>query len=304
MQNIIRYPAKSEKVKQFIIDYGWCYIFIALPVLLFLTFTLYPLLRAFIMSFQQYQVMGSQWIGFENYARILRSKLFLKALYNTFIYTVGTVPVNIMISLGLALLIFQLGKKAQTFFKASFYLPAVASGVTMSLVWLIMYDPTPDGLLNKVVHLFGMPNINWLGRMDIALFSLMLMTFIGGHGSGIILYLASLGGIPKTIYEAAEIDAASTWSKFRNITWPLLKPTTLYMFVTGIIGSSQVFMTAYLMTSGGPNHATTTIAYLIYQDAFEYFDFGFAAAESFVLAIIIVGVSILQFKYLGSDVEY
>jgi multiple sugar transport system permease protein len=230
--------------------------------------------------------------------------LFGKAMKNTLIYTVGTVPVNVLLSLGLAILIFQLGKKSQTFFKASFYLPAVTSGVTMSLVWLLMYDPMPEGLFNHFIHLFGFSNVNWLGTTDKALFSLMLMTYLGGHGSGIILYLASLGGIPKTIYEAADIDAASSWSKFKNITWPLLKPTTLYMFVTGIIGSFQVFMNTYLMTQGGPDNATLTIAYLIYQHAFEYFEFGLAAAESFVLAAIIVGISVLQFKYLGSDVEY
>ncbi len=290
--------------RQFIQDYGWSYIFIALPILIFLTFTLYPLLRALVMSFQTYHVMGSEWVGFKNYAYVFHRELFSKALINTLLYTLGTVPINIIISLGLALAIFQLGKKSQTFFKASFYLPAVASGVTISLVWLFIYDPMPEGLMNQFIHLFGFANVNWLGKVDTALLSLMFLTFLGGHGSGLILYLASLGGIPKTIYEAADIDAASTWSKFRNITWPLLKPTTLYMLVINVIGSFQVFMSAYLMTSGGPDHATTTIAYLIYQDAFEYFEFGVAAAESFILALIIVAISVLQFKYMGSDVEY
>jgi multiple sugar transport system permease protein len=292
------------KVRQFLRDFGWCYVFIAAPVLVFLAFTLYPICSAFIMSFQKYNVLQSEWIGFDNYKHIFTDPLFGKAFINTTIFTVATVPVNVLISLGLALLIFKLGKKAQTFFKASFYLPAVASGVTISLVWFWIFDPMPEGILNQVVHLFGINNVNWLGKKDIALFSIILMTYLGGHGAGIILYLASLGGIPKTIYEAASIDAASAWSKFRNITWPLLKPTTLYMFVTGIIGSFQVFISIYLMTGGGPDHATTTIAYLIYQHAFEYFDFGLAAAESFVLAFIIVIVSVLQFKYMGSDVEY
>ncbi|MCM0649022.1 sugar ABC transporter permease [Clostridium swellfunianum] len=304
MEKTLKIRNKSGGFKQNFKEYFWCYVFIAVPVLMFLSFTLYPLINAFIMSFQKYNVMGSTWIGLDNYKAVFKDSLFRKALVNTVIYTIGTVPVNIMIALGLALLIFQLGKKTQTFFKAAFYLPAVTSGVTLSLVWFIMYDPTPDGLLNKIISVFGVSNINWLGKTNIALFSLMLMTYLGGHGSGIILYLASLGGIPKTIYEAADIDAASTWSKFKNITWPLLKPTTLYMFVTGIIGSFQVFMTIYLMTGGGPDNATTTIAYLIYQHAFSYFEFGHAAAESFVLAIIIIAISILQFKYLGSDVEY
>lgn len=292
------------KLRQFVRDYGWSYLFIATPILVFLVFTLYPILSAFIMSFQKYNVLKSEWIGLANYKEIFTNPLFGKALVNTTLFTVGTVPVNVFISLGLALMIFKLGKKSQTFFKASFYLPAVASGVTISLVWFWLYDPMPEGFFNQIIHLFGVSNINWLGTKDLALFSIILMTYLGGHGAGIILYLASLGGIPKTIYEAADIDAASPWSKFKNITWPLLKPTTLYMFVTGIIGSFQVFISIYLMTSGGPDHATTTIAYLIYQDAFEYFDFGLASAESFVLAFIIVIVSVLQFKYLGSDVEF
>jgi multiple sugar transport system permease protein len=296
--------SKKYRARQFLRDYGWCYVFIAVPILVFLSFTLYPLIRSFIMSFQYYQVMGSNFVGLDNYKQIFRSSLFGKALWNTVIYTLGTVPVNIMISLGIALLIFPLGKKSQTFFKASFYLPAVASGVTLSLVWFMMYDPMPEGLMNRVVALLGISNINWLGKKSLALFSIMLMTYLGGHGGGIILYLASLGGIPKTIYEAADIDAASTWSKFKNITWPLLKPTTLYMFVTGVIGSFQAFQQIYLMTGGGPDHATTTIGYLIYKEAFEYFNFGYAAAQSFILAAIIITISLIQFKYLGSDVEY
>lgn len=304
MENTTKLNRDSGKIKRFLTDYGWCYIFIALPVILFTCFTLYPLIRAFIMSFQEYNVLQSNWVGLNNYRQVFSSALFKESLINTLIYTVGTVPINVFLSLVLAVLIFQLGKKSQTFFKAVFYLPAVASGVTMSLVWLCMYDPMPEGLINRFINWFGFANINWLGQKSTALFSLMFMTYLGGHGSGIILYLASLGGIPKTIYEAADIDAAGTWSKFKNITWPLLKPTTLYMFVTGIIGSFQVFMNAYLMTGGGPDHATTTIALLIYDHAFSYFEFGMAAAESFVLAIIIVTISVLQFKYLGSDVEY
>lgn len=304
MENTTKLNRDSGKIKRFFTDYGWCYIFIALPVILFTCFTLYPLIRAFIMSFQEYNVLQSNWVGLNNYRQVFSSALFKESLINTLIYTVGTVPINVFLSLVLAVLIFQLGKKSQTFFKAVFYLPAVASGVTMSLVWLCMYDPMPEGLINRFINWFGFANINWLGQKSTALFSLMFMTYLGGHGSGIILYLASLGGIPKTIYEAADIDAAGTWSKFKNITWPLLKPTTLYMFVTGIIGSFQVFMNAYLMTGGGPDHATTTIALLIYDHAFSYFEFGMAAAESFVLAIIIVTISVLQFKYLGSDVEY
>ena len=223
---------------------------------------------------------------------------------NTLIYTVCTVPVNIGITLILAMLIFPLSGKSQTFFKAAFYLPGVASGITMSLIWLWMFDPTDSGLLNYIMSLFGLDSVMWLADSGTALFSLMLMTYIGAHGSGILLYLAAMGGIPKSLYEAAEIDAASWFSQQKNITWPLLKPTTLYLLVTGIIASFQVFEQAYVMTQGGPDFATTTIAYLIYTHAFEAFNFGLAAAESFVLGFIIVIISVIQFKMMASDVEF
>ena len=223
---------------------------------------------------------------------------------NTAIYTIGTVPINIGISLFLAMMIFPINKRSQTFFKASFYLPAVTSGITMSLIWLWMFDPTKSGLINYVLSFVGLDPQMWLASSSTALFSLMLMTYIGGHGVGVILYLAAMGGIPESLYEAADIDAASSWSKLKNITWPLLKPTTLYMLITGVIGSFQVFEATYVMTQGGPNFATTTISYLIYQHAFEYYQFGLAAAEAFILGLVIVVISVLQFKYMASDVEY
>lgn len=293
-----------EDVKQFFKDYGWCYVFIALPLLLFLVFTVYPLINAFIMSFYEYGTLESTFIGLDNYKSIMNNEIFWKAMRNTVIYTFGTVPVNILITFFLSMMIFPLNEKSQTFFKASFYLPAVTSGITMSLIWLWMFDPTRAGLMNIVLGWFGIDQQMWLASSNSALFSIMLMTYLGGNGGGVILYLAAMGGIPQSLYEAADIDAAGWWSKLKNITWPLLKPTTLYMLITGIIGSFQVFEVTYVMTQGGPNFATTTIAYLIWQHAFQYYQFGLAAAESFVLGIIIVFISVLQFKYLSSDVEY
>lgn len=297
-------PKKKIDIAQFFKDYGWCYAFIAIPLILFVLFTLFPVGYALIMSFQKYHVLGSTWVGFENYTTMFKDDIFWKSMKNTFLFTVGTVPVNVGITLFLAVLIFPRAIKAQTFFKASLYLPTVASGVTTALVWFWIYDPTKAGLLNMFLNLFGIENTMWLGQSNTALFSIMLMTYLSGHGAGVILYLAAMGGIPKSLYEAADIDHASSWSKFRNITWPLLKPTTLYLLVTGVITSFQVFMSIYLMTQGGPNFATTTIAYLIYQHAFVYYKFGLAAAESFVLGAVIIIASVLQFKVMSSDVEF
>ncbi|OLN21925.1 spermidine/putrescine ABC transporter permease [Domibacillus antri] len=293
-----------ENTKQFFRDYGWCYAFILIPLILFVLFTVYPLVMAFIYSFQRYSVLGSEWIGLDNYKSLMNSSVFWTAMKNTLIYTAATVPVNILITLFLALMIFPLNNKSQTFFKAAFYLPGVTSGITMSLIWLWIFDPTGAGLLNAIFNLFGLDSVMWLANPDTALFSLILMTYLGAHGAGILLYLAAMGGIPKSLYEAADIDHAGWWSKLKNITWPLLKPTTLYLLVMGIISSFQVFEQAYVMTMGGPNLATTTIAYLIYDHAFQSFDFGLAAAESFVLGFIIIVISVIQFKFMSTDIEY
>ncbi|MFK4301367.1 MULTISPECIES: carbohydrate ABC transporter permease [unclassified Paenibacillus] len=285
-------------------EYGWAYLFILAPVLLFLVFTLYPVVSALIMSFQQYNIMDSTWVGLDNYERLVQDATFWKSMRNTVIFTVCTVPMNIIITFVLAYLIYQMRTKWQTFFKATLYLPAVASGVTISIVWLAIFDPTDVGLLNRFLGWFGFDPVIWLGQSKTALFSLILMNWLGSHGAGIILYLASMGGVPKSLYEAADIDHASGWTKFTRITWPLLKPTTLYLLVTGVITSFQVFISVYMMTQGGPNFATTTIAYLIYQTAFEFYEFGLASAQSFVLAFLIILVSVIQFKYFSSDVEY
>lgn len=295
---------RAVSLRRFMSDYKWCYLFIAMPVVLFLSFTAYPIVSALVMSFQSYNVMHSDWVGLSNYRFALTDPVFWRAMRVTAIYTLGTVPVNVAISLALACLILRLNRSSQTFFKAAFYLPAVTSGVTTSLVWLWIFDPTPVGLFNKVLAAFGLKNVIWLGSSKTALLSLMIMTYLGGHGPALILYLSAMGGIPKSLYEAADVDAASTWSKFLNITWPLLKPTTLYLLVTGVISSFQVFMSVYLMTEGGPNFATTTIGYLIFVTAFRYFDFGLASAMSFLLAVVIVTVSVFQFKYFSSNVEY
>ncbi|WP_068775519.1 carbohydrate ABC transporter permease [Paenibacillus sp. FJAT-26967] len=295
---------KRSPVTRFWKDYGWAYLFILAPILLFLVFTLYPVFTALVMSFQQYNILNSSWIGLDNYERLVKDEIFWKSMKNTAIFTLGTVPINIIITFVLSFFIFQMKSTWQTFFKATLYLPTVASGVTISIVWLAIFDPTDSGLLNRFIGLFGLDPVIWLGQTGTALFSLMLMNWLGSHGAGIILYLAAMGGIPKSLYEAADIDHASGWTKFSRITWPLLKPTTLYLLVTGVITSFQVFISVYLMTQGGPNFATTTIAYLIYETAFKFYEFGLASAQSFVLAIMIIIISVIQFKYFSSDIEY
>jgi multiple sugar transport system permease protein len=285
-------------------DGAWAYAFIAIALVVYALFTAYPVLSAFLISFQQYSPLKSEYIGFDNYSGIFASDLFWKALWNTLVYTVLTVPVALLISFAVAIMIMPLKKWAQTTFKAIYYLPAVASGVALSVVWLWIYDPLPGGILNQLIGMLGIPNQNWLGASSTSMFSLVLMSWLSSHGTSIIIYVAALLGIDESYYEAASIDGATFWQKMWHIVLPCLKPTTLFLLVTGVIGSFQVFQNAYLMTGGGPDHSTTMVGLLIFDTAFKYFEFGKAAAQSLVLAAIIGVIAFIQFKFLGKDVEY
>ncbi|GIO59170.1 MULTISPECIES: carbohydrate ABC transporter permease [Paenibacillus] len=294
-------PAKRRRIRG---DGAWAYAFIAVALVVFAMFTAYPVVSAFIISFQKYKPIGSEYVGFDNYIATFKDSLFWKSVVNTVVYTILTVPVSLIISFAIAILILPLKKKLQTTFKAVYYLPAVASGVALSVVWLWIFDPMPEGIFNKLIGLFGITNQNWLGSSATSMFSLVLMAWLSSHGTSIIIYLAALLGIDSSYYEAADLDGANFFQKLWYIVIPSLKPTTLFLLVTGVIGSFQVFQNAYLMTGGGPDNSTTMVGLLIFNNAFKYFEFGKAAAQSLVLAAIIALISLVQFKFMGKDVEY
>ena len=294
---------KKKKIK-FNSDASWAYLFVAMAVIVFALFTLYPLVSAFFISFQKYNTISSTWIGLDNYRATFKDALFFKAIKNTLVYTLCTVPINLLISFILSLLILPFRKRTQTIFKAMYYLPAVASGVSLSVVWLWIYDPMPSGLLNQLISMLGIESQNWLGTSKTAMFSLILMSWLSSHGTSVIIYIAGLIGIPSDFFEAAALDGASFFQKVWYIVLPILKPTTLFLLVTGIIKSFQVFMSAYMMTGGGPDNATTMVGLLIFNNAFTYFDFGKACAQALILTVIIAGISMAQFKLMGDDVEY
>ena len=282
----------------------WGYAFIAVAMIVFCVFTVYPVISAFFTSFEKYKPLGSTFVGLENYKTTFSSSLFYKSIWNTLVYTVFTVPLSLCISFIVAILILPFKKKVQSLFKSMYYLPAVASGVALSVVWLWIYDPLPTGLLNSLLANFGISNVNWLGSSDTAMFSLILMALLAGHGTQIIIYLAALLGVPSSLFEAADLDGATFLQKVWFIVLPLVKPTTLFLLVTGVIGSFQVFMNAYMMTDGGPDNATTMVGLMIFNNAFKYSDYGLACAQALILAVVIAAISLLQFKLMGEDVEY
>ena len=285
-------------------DNIWGYVFIAAAVIVFCVFTVYPLINAVIISLQKYNPIQSKWVGLENFQALLKDKLFFKSIRNTLVYTIGTVPVNIVLSFVLAVLILPFKRRTQTVFKALYYLPAVASGVSLSVVWLWIYSSLPSGLLNRIIGFFGFESQNWLGQSKTAMFALILMSWLSSHGANVIIYIAALQGIPKDHFEAAELDGANFLQKLRYIAVPAVKPTTLFLFVTGIIKTFQVFQNAYLMTGGGPDNNTTMVGLLIFNNAFKYSEYGKACAQALVLSLVIGLITIAQFKLMGDDVEY
>lgn len=282
----------------------WGYAFILVSMIAFGVFTLYPVISAVETSFLKYKPFGSEFIGLKNYQDTFSSSLFYKAVLNTLEYTVVVVPLSLLMAFAISIMILPFSKKTQSVFKSMYYLPGIASGVALSVVWLWIYDSSPTGLMNQVFTFLHLPTQNWLSSSKTSMISLMFMALMSGQGSNIIIYIAALLGIDNSYFEAAELDGATFMQKVRYIVFPLVKPTTLFLLVTGVIGSFQVFMNAFMMTGGGPDNSTTMIGLLIYKNAFEYSKYGLACAQAILLAIVIAIISLVQFKMMGVDVEY
>lgn len=281
----------------------WAYIFLLPALAPFFVFVLYPLLAGLQLSFYDAQLVARKWVGLANFVALARDSAFRLAVVNTVYFVVGVVPVTVALSLILAVIVHPLGRAAQSFFRLAFYLPVVAAGVVLSIVWLYIYNPT-YGLLNYLLSLVGIGRVEWLGRTETALPSLALVVVSWTIGQPLILFLAGLAGIPSELYDAAAIDGAGGWDRFWRVTLPLLRPTALFVLVTQTIGVFQVFVVVLLMTRGGPANATQTIVYRIYETAFSFFQFGYASAMGVVLLIIVGLVAIAQFRFLGQEVEY
>lgn len=279
---------------------GWLFV---LPMLLFfLLFVVYPILKAINSSFYSFDYTKYYWSGLDNYRTIFSDELFWKSIRNTLEFVLYLVPSITILALLVAVIIHTYPKKMQSFFKAAFYIPGVTSIVSLTLVWQYIYNGQ-FGLGNYILKLFGQEAVNWLG-VNSATIALSLIVLTISVGSAIVVFSAALGGIPKDYYESAALDGAKPSRMFASITLPMLKPTLLYVVVTGTIGAFQVFAIILIMTGGGPAYRTTTIMMLIYQQAFVNMNFGVANAMGIVLCVIISLVAYVQFKFLKSDIEY
>jgi len=268
-------------------------------------FWLYPLLYSFYLSFTQYSVLARKatWIGLANYERLLDDPVFWKALINTVIFVVGTIPFTTVFALLLAVL---LNKNIawKSFYRASYFIPSVTSIVVLSLVFTNLY--AHDGYINSLLKMVGLPypKDGWLTGPGTALPAIMAMDVWIAIGYYVVLFLAALQTIPKDLYEAADLDGASSWKQFTRVTLPGIRPMLLFVIVINTIRSFQVFTEVYVMTKGGPLNSTTTLVYQIYENAFvQESMMGYASAIAYVTFILILSVSLVQFKLLGKGSE-
>lgn len=279
------------------------YTFLAPSFLILLIFVFVPLLFSLYLSFHQWNIVASDkpFIGWENFRTLSRDGVFWNALKNTAIYSLH-VPAGMALALAVALLMNQ-KIRGVNLLRTLFFLPSVSSFVAIALVWQWMYHPQ-FGLANYLLSFFGLPPLNWLRAPATALLAIMLMSIWMGLGYQMVIFLAGLQGIPHELYEAARTDGANAWQRFWKITLPLLTPTTFFILVTSMIGSFQVFSAIYVMTEGGPLHSTEVVVYHIYQNAWEYLKMGYASAMSWILFLIIMAATWIQFKLIGKRVEY
>ncbi len=279
------------------------YLFVAPLSFFVVVFTFLPLIQGIKLSFFEAGLKEATWVGLNNYSEMFGTSLFWLELRNSFIFVALLVPPLIGLSFLIALLISKLGKGSQSLFRAAFYLPTVISGIVMSIVWLWIFAPS-YGLLNYLFLLVGLKPVMWLAEMNSARIALVIVVFSWVLGGNVILYLAALSAIPKTLYEVSEIDGANWWQKLICISVPLVMPMTLYLIIMATMGAFKIWQAIYMLTKGGPAYATTNLAYRVYQLGFHFFRFGEASAQAVVLLIIVFSIAFIQFKYLSRKLEF
>lgn len=281
------------------------YLWISPWLLGFLFFILGPMLASIGFSFTNYRIINeSKWIGLQNYTYALfEDDLFWPSLGKTFYYMLVSVPLGLIGSLLLALLLNQ-RLRGESIFRTFFFLPSLTPAAAAAILWIWILHPEA-GLVNYLLSLVGIPGPAWFGSTKWALPAIIMITLWTSIGGGrMIIFLAGLQSVPQELYEAADMDGAASWAKFRHITLPMISPAVFFNMILGIIGALQVFTTAYITTRGGPGRATWFFALHIYTNAFEYFDMGYASALAIVLFFILLIFTIIQLRLSDRWVFY
>jgi lactose/L-arabinose transport system permease protein len=270
---------------------------------LLMVFMVYPIFSSLLLSFQKFNVGEYRYVGLDNYRTLFADPSFKAAVSNNLFYLVVQVPLMITLATVLAVLINSKLVRFKEFFRISYFMPSITALVAYSLVFRLILN-TDYGFLNYLLNVIGLPAVDWLNNPITAKLSIVMGQTWRWTGYNMVILLAGLQSISEDIYEAADIDGAGACDKFFRVTLPLLRPMILFCFVTSTIGSLRLFDESYVLTYGGPDNATITISHYLYNTAFRFMKFGYASAISYVLVIVTVALSALEFWISGrSDVS-
>ncbi|MFZ1780251.1 MAG: sugar ABC transporter permease [Enterococcus aquimarinus] len=293
---------KAKKSNLYKSEHRAAFLFILIPIIGFVLFSMIPFFISLYASFTDWNGIGQMnFIGLKNYQNLFKDKYFWQTLSNTFYLMLG-IPIGLMISF---LLASALSRKivGKTIFRVIYYIPVVSSLAAISILWQWAYNGD-FGLVNQVLDLVGIEGPNWLQNVNTVKPAIIIMAVWKGVGYSMLLYLAAIQSVPRTFYEAAELDGASAFQRFRYITWPMVKPITFFLIVTNIIGGSQIFTEINIMTpTGGPQYASASVVWYLWRQAFSNWKMGYASAISVVLGIIIFIITALQF-YMNRRSSY
>lgn len=282
--------------------YAWL---LLLPSLIFLIlFTLYPIFQTVLLSFFRYDLSTAEpmFHGLENFRRLSEDDIFWKVLTNNILFALGTMPTTIGLGLLMALLVNK-AIHGRSWLRTIFFYPAVIPAIAIANIWLYIYTPN-FGLLNHLLNLFGLPGVNLLGHSNTVLIAMIIMIIWKESGFFMIFFLAGLQNISKELYESAELDGASRWATFKNITFPLLMPTTLFVSIIALTNAFKLVDHLVVMTQGGPNHASSLLLYYIYDTVFQYWDQGYGATLTLVLLVIMMLIASIQFLSADKRIHY
>lgn len=289
--------ARREEIAAYILISPW--------IIGFLLFIFGPMLASLFLSFTRTDLFSTEFVGFDNYERLFSTdstrSLFWTALYNTTYYVVLSIPLTMAIGFFVAMLLNR-NIRGQTGYRILYYLPAVIPGIAVSLLWLWLFHPD-FGIINWFLSLVGIEGLKWLSDPKTAKLALVVMS-VWGAGGNMLIFLAGLQAIPTQLYEAATIDGAGIWKRFRYVTLPMISPTLFFVLITNIIGSFQIFTNVFVMTSGGPVNSTMMYVLWLYNLAFRQFRMGFASALAWVFFILMMVLTILIFKSSDAWVYY
>ncbi|RPF23005.1 carbohydrate ABC transporter permease [Myceligenerans xiligouense] len=285
--------ARSSRLHQ--AEHRWALAFVAAPVLGYVLFTAYPVGFALYTSMTQWNGLGAmRFIGLDNYVRLFGDQYFWQSMGNTVFYMVG-IPIGLALSLALAIGMNR-AIPLRSMLRTVYYVPVISSLAAIAILWQWAYNGD-FGLVNQFLAWFGIDGPNWLASTVWAKPAIVIMLIWKGLGYSMILYLAAIQSVPRALYEAAELDGANGWQKFRTITLPMVRPVTFFLVVTQVIAGSQIFTEINIMTpTGGPEYSTASSVFHIWRQAFRYQDMGYGTAMAIMLGILILIITLVQFR--------